>query len=72
MITLVLDTRLKTALKQCKVDHLIRHLPSLSVADTVQVPQDMETLALKFELVVIISRGDTHIKRRGVLMVPLQ
>lgn len=42
---------------QRKVEHSIKILPSLLVAGTVQVPQGMETLALKFELVVFISGG---------------
>ena len=48
----------------------MRHLPSLSVADKVQEPQGMETLALKFKLVVFISEEDSHIKRTGTLIVP--
>jgi len=54
-------------IEQRKVEHSIKNLPSLLVAGTVQVPQGMETLALKFELVVFISGGaDSHVKRTGV------
>ena len=63
------DTQLKTNPKQRKIEHSMRHLPSLSVADTVQEPQGMETLALKFKLVVFISRWGSHIKKIGMLIV---
>ena len=66
-----------------KVKNSFIHLPSLPVADTVQVPQDMETLVLKFKSVVFISRGEgrrgggeggenSYTKRTGVLVVPFR
>lgn len=54
---------------QRKVEHSIKILPSLLVAGTVQVPQGMETLALKFELVVFISGRELPYKKDGGLLI---